>query len=323
MKARALGAVLVVGVHSDAEIIKNKGPPVMNEEERYAAVRACQWADEVVEDAPYTTSLEVMDQYNCDFCVHGDDIVIGADGLDTYHKVKAANRFKTIPRTQGVSTTQLVNRMLALSATKDAAGHAESGVEKTASPYSGVSGFIPTTRKLVQFLDGRGLPKPEDKIVYIDGGFDLFHVGHADVLQKAKAMGTYLMVGVWDDATVKARTGGPVMNLQERILSVLSCRFVDEVVIGAPYILSDELIKSNNIAVVVTGTVQDRSTAPEIPADRFAIAKQLGYFHQIASPRTLTTSDILDRIKAHRKLYEERNAKKEAREVAEIKLRGY
>jgi ethanolamine-phosphate cytidylyltransferase len=40
--------VLVVGVHSDAEILKNKGPTVMNEEERYEAVRACKWVDEVV-----------------------------------------------------------------------------------------------------------------------------------------------------------------------------------------------------------------------------------------------------------------------------------
>lgn len=40
----------------------------------YEAVRACKWADEVVEAAPYTTSLEVMDKYQCDYCVHGDDI---------------------------------------------------------------------------------------------------------------------------------------------------------------------------------------------------------------------------------------------------------
>lgn len=322
-KSRALGAVLVVGVHSDAEIRRNKGPPVMNEEERYAAVRACQWADEVVEDAPYTTSLEVMDKYNCDYCVHGDDIVLNADGQDTYHLVKEAGRFKTVQRTQGVSTTQLVNRMLSLSATKSTdASHADNK-EKVVSPYSGVSGFIPTTRKLVQFLDGRGVPGMDDTIVYIDGGFDLFHVGHADILKKAKELGTYLMVGVWDDSTVKARSGGHVMNLQERILSVLSCRYVDEVVIGAPYILSDELIKSNNINVVVAGSVQDRSTAPEIPQDRFAVPKKLEIFKQLDSPRTLTTSDILDRINDHRKLYEERNAKKEAREVAEIKMRGY
>jgi len=54
-QAKALGDYLVVGVHSDAEIRKNKGPPVMNEEERYAAVAACKWVDEVVKDAPYTT----------------------------------------------------------------------------------------------------------------------------------------------------------------------------------------------------------------------------------------------------------------------------
>lgn len=295
----------------------------MNEEERYAAVRACQWADEVVEDAPYTTSLEVMDKYNCQYCVHGDDIVLNADGNDTYHLVKEAGRFKTIPRTQGVSTTQLVNRMLALSAKKDAAAGDEEKKEKVVSPYSGVSGFIPTTRKLVQFLDGRGVPTADDKIVYIDGGFDLFHVGHADILKKAKELGTYLMVGVWSDATVKDRTGGPVMNLEERILSVLSCRYVDEVVIGAPFVLSEELIKSNSIHVVVTGTVRDSSNAPDIPEDRFAVAKKLNIFKEIESPRTLTTSEILDRIAEHRKLYEERNAKKEAREVAEIKMRGY
>lgn len=222
--------------------------------------------------------------------------------------------------------------MLALSASREvaASSSADAMREKKMSPYTGISGFIPSTRKILQFLDGRGLPTAADKIVYIDGAFDLFNVGHTDILKKAKAMGTYLMVGVWDDATVNAKTGGlggsPVMNLQERLLSVLSCRYVDEVVIGAPYVLSDELIKSNNIAVVVTGTTQDRpiqeATKHDLQ-DRFAIAKQLNIFHLLESPRTLTTSDILDRINTQRKLYEERNAKKEAKEIAEIKMRGY
>lgn len=62
----------MVGVHSDEEIRKHKGPTVMQEKERYAAVRACKWADEVVEGAPYITSLELMDQYGCNFCIHGN-----------------------------------------------------------------------------------------------------------------------------------------------------------------------------------------------------------------------------------------------------------
>jgi ethanolamine-phosphate cytidylyltransferase len=46
-QAKQLTDILVVGVHSDAEILKHKGPPVMNEEERLATVRACKWVDEV------------------------------------------------------------------------------------------------------------------------------------------------------------------------------------------------------------------------------------------------------------------------------------
>lgn len=39
-------------------------------------VRAIKWVDEVVEDAPYVTTLETLEQYNCAFCVHGDDITV-------------------------------------------------------------------------------------------------------------------------------------------------------------------------------------------------------------------------------------------------------
>ena len=38
-----------------------QGPPVFNEEERYRMVRAIKWVDEVVEAAPYVTTLETLD----------------------------------------------------------------------------------------------------------------------------------------------------------------------------------------------------------------------------------------------------------------------
>lgn len=37
-------------------------------------VRAIKWVDEIVEGAPYVTTLETLDQYNCDFCVHGGEL---------------------------------------------------------------------------------------------------------------------------------------------------------------------------------------------------------------------------------------------------------
>lgn len=95
-QAKALGDYLIVGVHNDEEIIKHKGPPVFTEKERYKMVRAIKWADEVVEGVPYVTTLETLDKYNCDFCVHGDDITTTADGVDSYHLVKKANRYKYV-----------------------------------------------------------------------------------------------------------------------------------------------------------------------------------------------------------------------------------
>lgn len=41
-------------------------------------VRGIKWVDEVVEGAPYVTTLETLDKYNCDFCVHGGKRMIFA-----------------------------------------------------------------------------------------------------------------------------------------------------------------------------------------------------------------------------------------------------
>ncbi len=62
------------------------------------------------------------------------------------------------------------------------------------------------------------------------GAFDLFHVGHIAHLAAAKALGSYLIVGVHDDRVVNRLQGEnlPILNLHERVLSVLACRYVDE-----------------------------------------------------------------------------------------------
>lgn len=40
----------------------------------YKMVKGIKWVDEVVEDAPYVTTLETIDNYNCDYCVHGGKV---------------------------------------------------------------------------------------------------------------------------------------------------------------------------------------------------------------------------------------------------------
>lgn len=325
-QAKAMGDVLYVGVHSDAEITQHKGPPVFNEEERYKMVKAIKWVDEVVMNAPYVTTIETLDKYNCDFCVHGDDITLSADGKDTYEEVKSAGRYKECKRTAGVSTTNLVGRMLLM--TKEHFDRAPSPIgnldpgqvsrassdPSAKSPWTCVSHFLPTSQRIVQFSDGRE-PNPGDKIVYAAGAFDLFHVGLLDFLEAAKSEGNYLIVGLHTDQVVNRYKGSnyPIMSLHQRVLSVLACRHVDQVIIGAPYKVTNELLEQFKVDIVVHGNTN--VMMDEDGTDPFSIPRERGIFKAISSGSSITTADIVERIINHRMLYEERNKKKEKKEA--------
>ncbi|XP_043662108.1 ethanolamine-phosphate cytidylyltransferase-like isoform X3 [Drosophila teissieri] len=317
-QAKALGDKVIVGIHTDEEITKHKGPPVFTEEERVKMVKGIKWVDEVVLGAPYVTTLEVLDQNNCDFCVHGDDITMTAEGVDTYHLVKSANRYKEVKRTAGVSTTDLVGRMLLLTRNHFRQGSAEYDIEKedsaAKSPWTGCSQFLPTTQKIIQFSDGKS-PNPGDKIVYVAGAFDLFHVGHLDFLEKAKKLGDYLIVGLHTDPVVNSYKGSnyPIMNLHERVLSVLACKFVNEVVIGAPYCVTEELLEHFKIDVVCHGRTPIALENGKI--DPYAVPKTRAVFELIDSGNEMTTERIVERIISHRLEYERRNQAKEKKEI--------
>ncbi|KAI1300222.1 Ethanolamine-phosphate cytidylyltransferase [Halotydeus destructor] len=322
-QAKAMGKYLVVGVHSDAEITHHKGPPVFTEAERYKMIRAIKWVDEVVEDAPYVTSLDVLDKHECDFCVHGNDITLAADGHDCYRYVKEAGRYRECERTAGVSTTDLVGRMLLLTKqhhmgsgddTPDRERASSIGQDNTTrSPYTGISQFLPTTKKIIQFAEGKE-PKAGDRIVYVAGAFDLFHVGHVDFLEKCAAEGQYVIVGLHTDAVVNRYRGinYPIMNLHERVLSVLACKYVNEVVIGAPFSVTNELLEHFKVDVVCHGIT------PVVPdndgSDPYAAPKELGILKFVDSGNSLTTFDLVNRIIENRTAYIKRNQAKEEKE---------
>ncbi|KAG5456276.1 MAG: hypothetical protein BJ554DRAFT_4022 [Olpidium bornovanus] len=180
------------------------------------------------------------------------------------------------------------------------------------SPDARVSHFLPTSRRIVQFSEGRE-PKPDDKIVYVDGTFDLFHVGHVEFLKRAKALGTYLLVGVHEDQTVNAIKGSnpPLMNLHERVLSVLQCRYVDEVVIGAPYsVTSDVLDKEYKVDIVAHGNTEVIRDVDG--CDPYALPKARGIYVEVENPKSnVTTDGIIRRIINQRSMYEERQRQKQ------------
>ena len=103
-----------MGVNSDEEILKNKGPTVLTCKERADILRACKWIDEVYEGTEYTVSEKILDKYNCQYYAHGDDPVYDTDGTDMCALLHEKGRFKMFKRTEGVSTTDIVGKLLLL-----------------------------------------------------------------------------------------------------------------------------------------------------------------------------------------------------------------
>ncbi|XP_043858355.1 ethanolamine-phosphate cytidylyltransferase isoform X2 [Dromiciops gliroides] len=326
-QARAMGDYLVVGVHNDEEIAKHKGPPVFTQEERYKMVQAIKWVDEIVAGAPYVTVLETLDKYNCDFCVHGNDITLTVDGRDTYEEVKKAGRYRECKRTQGVSTTDLVGRMLLMTKAHHSSRELPSEYReytdsfgkcpRSHSPWTGVSQFLQTSQKIIQFASGKE-PEPGDTIIYVAGAFDLFHIGHVSFLEKVYQLAErpYIIAGLHFDQEVNHYKGKnyPIMNVHERTLSVLACRYVAEVVIGAPYAVTANLLDHFKVDLVCHGKTD---VLPDKDgSDPYKEPKKRGIFRQINSGNELTTDLIVQRIIKNRLEYEARNQKKEARELA-------
>ncbi|KAJ1407206.1 Rossmann-like alpha/beta/alpha sandwich fold [Sesbania bispinosa] len=328
-QARALGDQLIVGVVSDAEIIANKGPPVTPLHERLIMVNAVKWVDEVIPEAPYAITEEFMkklfDEYKIDYIIHGDDPCVLPDGTDAYAHAKKAGRYKQIKRTEGVSSTDIVGRMLLCVRERSISdNHSHSSLQRQFSngrgqkfddgvPASGtrISHFLPTSRRIVQFSNGRS-PGPGARIVYIDGAFDLFHAGHVEILRLARERGDFLLVGIHTDQTVSSTRGlhRPIMNLHERSLSVLACRYVDEVIIGAPWEVSKDMITTFNISLVVHGTIAENNDFQKEQSNPYAVPISMGIFKVLESPLDITTTTIIRRIVANHEAYQKRNEKK-------------
>ena len=257
-----------------------------------AAVDACRWSTQSIPHAPYVTSLPWISHYGCHYVVHGDDITSDSSGEDCYRYVKAAGRFLVVKRTPGISTTDLVGRMLLCtrnhfikSLQKVLAGEEGSGsleerrangegmrqrIKDYATDESGleagpcvVSWNASQSAKEGDEVEEKGVfttmvvgksPKPGQRVVYVDGGFDLFSSGHIEFLRQVvhveDAIGrrtgwygeeatqqritdtgedygpSFIIAGVHDDEVINRWKGVnyPIMNIFERGLCVLQCR---------------------------------------------------------------------------------------------------
>ncbi|ETN36478.1 uncharacterized protein HMPREF1541_08756 [Cyphellophora europaea CBS 101466] len=358
LQGRQQGKELWCGIHSDEAILENKGPTVMTLAERVAAVEACRWVTKSVPHAPYVTSLPWISHYGCWFVVHGDDITSDAGGEDCYRFVKAADRFLVVKRTPGISTTDLVGRMLLCTKThfiKSLTDSIEGKAEPTLGEADGQAmlqrirnyatdetGLNPglevwTWKSSIEakldpdatdagtfakLVDGIG-PKPGQRVVYVDGGFDLFSSGHIEFLKRvseAEDDGAYVIAGIHDDHVINHWKGlnYPIMNIFERGLCVLQCRFVHAVIFGAPFAPVQAYIES-----VPTGRVDAVYHGPTsfmpLTYDPYSDAKALGLYREAENHdfAHVNAGEIVLRIMKGREAFEERQKRKGEKAVVE------
>lgn len=103
---------LLVGVCNDEETHKRKGRTVMTDVERYESVRHCKWVDEVVEGAPWIVTQEFLDHHQIDYVAHDAEPYQSTESGDVYAFVKSQGRFLPTRRTDGISTSDLITRIV-------------------------------------------------------------------------------------------------------------------------------------------------------------------------------------------------------------------
>lgn len=148
----------------------------------------------------------------------------------------------------------------------------------------------------VWYGQAAALPRPKDQVTtdrgvvgYLPGVFDLFHVGHLNILRNARAQCDYLVAGVVSDeraAAVKGRQ--PVIPLDERLEIVSSVGLVDEVVVDDS---TDKAQMLNTVTFDVLFKGDDWRDTPkgdQLEASMRAAGVEVRYF-----PYTKTTSSTM------------------------------
>ena len=273
-QARALGSSLIVGVIADECIAEYKVPPVLTLEERCELVQSVRWVDTVIPGVPHTMDDQftrfMAEGYGVTMVVHGEDSTIMPDGRDAYQGPKNAGIYWVVPRTAGISTTELVRALL----------------NGTAVPPSPDPPTVPAW-------------EPRSSTVYVDGAFDCLHLGHIEFFKKARKYAKHLVVGLHSDDTVLARRGRvPTLCMADRARALLDCKYVDGVLADSPPLLTHAFLQLVGAACVARGSVHETAGA-----DSHRYKRVSDVLVSILSASTMTLGTVRRRIVDNRETY--------------------
>ena len=279
--------------------------------------------------------------------MHGDDPCYLPDGTDAYAIPKKLGKYREIKRTEGVSTTDLVARLL------EFADSSDGGKDTTKSSSDGnskrhESRFCTTASRIAQFAAKVSYSKTskihtEDKqrkrkgkeekrknvnakdndtCCYVVGAFDVFNAGHVELLEECSVAADKVICAVIADEYLtsdQTNQPPPMLNQSERAMSAIACRHCDDVVVGAPARITDDICKTFNVTAVVfeddaSITAQDRKVCEKNGVEILSVREK--HF----SRKKIT---IAKRVQANRALFEARQKRKMASEAAYYEQKSF
>lgn len=100
---------VVIGVHSDKDVISYKRCPIQTTDERVEAIKHVKWVDEVIPNAPLHTTLNFMENHSLDFVVISSEYDTPNDPY--YDEPRQANKIIVVERYPQMSTSEIIKRI--------------------------------------------------------------------------------------------------------------------------------------------------------------------------------------------------------------------
>lgn len=121
------------------------------------------------------------------------------------------------------------------------------------------------------------------------GTFDVFHVGHVNILERAKELGEYLIVGVSSDELNFSKKGRyPIFSQDQRMRMVNAIHCVNEVFVEESLELKGEYLQQFEADILVMGDDWEGKF------DHFSKYSQVKY---LSRTKDISTTEIIDTIR--------------------------
>jgi cytidyltransferase-related domain len=135
------------------------------------------------------------------------------------------------------------------------------------------------------------------RTIYMDGVFDLFHIGHLNAINECAKLGDKVIIGVTGQEDATSYKRAPIIPEAERVAIVSALKEVDCVVCPCPLVVTKDFMEEYGIDLVVHGFASDQDETSQYKFFEYPI--QCNKFQRIPYYHKTSTTDIINRIKHH------------------------